>query len=168
MTELIFDPNYWQLRLDHATRLDKPHHAVFCCGDEQWQKIEAKHREILKRVISFNDYVLDAGCGYGRLLTLMPPRDDWQGNYLGVDLSPAFIEQAARLHPSRKFAVADMRSMRQLGDDWFDVAVLISIRPMIKRHGGEEEWAKCERELRRVARKLLFLEYDAKDEGSLE
>lgn len=167
MSEAISDPRYWRRRLREAGQL---HHAIFKCPLERWQRIEAKHREILKEKIGPNDSILDVGCGWGRLLTLLP--ETWRGYYLGLDLSPEFIELAKRHHPWRLFAVADIRQSYtydvRTEFKLYDWAILISIRPMMKRHLGDEEWSKVEANVRKVAKQLLYLEYDENDEGSIE
>lgn len=162
MTEPVLDTSYWKERLERAPK-DAPHHAVFRCSAELWRRIEEKHRQILTQEIKPGDSILDAGCGWGRLLDLLPR---WDGRYLGVDLSPDFVEKARWLHPTREFVVGDLRRLDF--PDTFQWAVLISIRPMMRRNLGEEEWSKMESELRRVAKRLLFLEYDDTDEGSVE
>lgn len=163
MTHPIFDPAYWRRRLEES---GEPHHAVFKCSVERWEAVADKHRQILLREIRPKTSVLDAGCGYGDLVRLMPAH--WNRDYLGVDLSPDLISRAVRSNVGLRFLVADLRSMPFLGDGWFDVAVLRSIRPMVIRNAGQGEWDAMERELRRVAKHLLFLEYDPEDEGSLE
>lgn len=160
VTKPIWKPEFWRERLERAPQR---HQAVFVCPLELWRRIEAKHREILARTIGEDDCVLDAGCAWGRLLDLMPPA--WKGCYVGVDLSPDFVALAREEHPGRTFLVADLRDCPVWGFDW---AVMISIRPMIRREMGEEVWLQVERRLRRCARKLLFLEYDPDDPGSVE
>ncbi len=164
MVEPISDPAYWKRRLETASEL---HHSVFRCPLDRWRRIEAKHRQILAKWIGQTDAVLDAGCGYGRLLDLLPPT--WTGPYVGVDLSPDMIARARQREAAgRSFYVADLRHLRFLQDGFFDWAILISVRPMVLRNLGEEEWQKMEAEIRRVARRLLYLEYDEKDGGSVE
>jgi hypothetical protein len=160
--ELIFDPNYWKRRLREA---NERHQAIFKCPKDQWEAIENKHREILKRHIMPHDSILDAGCAWGRLLTLLPK--EWVGDYLGVDLSPDFIELARKEHPAHIFEIGDLRYLSSgvLVKKVYDWAVLISIRPMIKRHQGEEVWQEIEDRLPTVADKILLLEYDVSDEG---
>lgn len=167
MSELISDPRYWARRLREANRRGEIHHAVFKCPLDRWRRIEAKHREILSRLIGPNDSVLDCGCGWGRLLNLMPK--EWVGPYWGVDLSPDFIKLAQEEHV-RLFTVCDLRDLSKHapGGSKYDWAVLISVRPMVIRNLGAEEWAKMESEIRRVAKKLLYLEYDENDEGKVE
>lgn len=166
MTEAILDPNYWRERMLRATG-GNMHHAIFRCSYERWRRIEEKHREILARTIGEDDSVLDCGCGWGRLLDLMP--DQWDGAYLGIDLSPDFVAKAERDHPEKggQFLEADLRRLPSLYQE-FDWAILVSIRPMVRRNCGDEVWAEMEGEIRRVARKLLYLEYDENDEGSIE
>jgi Methyltransferase domain len=163
MPEMIADPGYWSQRLEQALKGDL-HTAVFRCPLDRWLRIEAKHREILERTVKPLDSILDCGCGWGRLLKLMPV--NWWGRYLGVDLAPAFVKLAQELYPNREFEVGSLTHLPF--PDIFDLAILISIRPMVKRNLGEEEWDKMEVEIRKHARKLLYLEYDESDEGSLE
>jgi hypothetical protein len=184
---MILDPRYWARRLREAKRVGRLHEAVFRCPTERWLEIESKHREILARTIGDGDSVLDCGCGWGRLLTLLSK--SWYGAYLGLDLSPEFINLAREENPTRRFAVADLRGIDQVfvpsefrsveshwanrhvttvQDGEFDWGVLVSIRPMMRRNLGDEVWAKMEAEIRRVCRRLLYLEYDPQDEGSVE
>lgn len=170
MSEDILNPEYWKQRLDHAKERDL-HHSIFLCGKDQWGKIENHHRSILQQVIGPNDSVLDAGCGYGRLLTLMP--QDWIGDYVGIDLSPDFVAMARHEYPSRSFYVGDLTTFWDTGEGGhlnrrFDWAVLISIRPMVINYVGEETWRRIEKGLRRVANKLLYLEYTVDDKGEME
>lgn len=173
MTEPILSLDYWQRRLEQARAAGQLHTAVFRCPLERWQRIEAKHREILARLIGSGDAVLDCGCGYGRLLDLMPAHwdasEEGGGNYLGVDLSPDLIALAKRLHPGRVFFVGDLRKLPvEVTYQSYDVAILISIRPMVRRNCGDDVWHEMETELRRVAKKLLYLEYDPDAEESVE
>lgn len=170
MSEDIGNPVYWAQRLANAR---EPHHAIFKCSVEQWRRIETKHREILARLIGDNDSILDAGCGWGRLLDLLP--DSWRGDYLGIDLSPDFIQRAVAAYNIKSpsdcdscvdFLVGDLRTFRV--PHFCHWAVLISVRPMVRRNLGEAAWAEMEANVRRHASKLLFLEYDDADPGSVE
>lgn len=167
MKEDILNPEYWKRRLQESPP-DCLHQSVFKCDKARWELIEAKHRLILAKHILFADSVLDAGCGWGRLLDLMP--STWGGLYCGMDISPDFIEMARRMHIDRPhaFVCQDMLCLDHVGSKRFDWGVLISIRPMIKRHLGSEHWDKIEVNLKRVCVKLLYLEYDESDEGSIE
>jgi SAM-dependent methyltransferase len=172
--EPVSDPGYWAARLRAAQASDNLHHAVFRCPAERWARIGAKHREVLAATLHIDDRVLDAGCGYGDLLDLMP--DWWRGAYVGMDLSRELLDEAKRRHPQRVFLCGDLQKLTHelniavahqfLGK--FDWAVCRSMRPMIKRNLGDAAWAEMEAGLRRMARKLLFLEYDESDLGSVE
>lgn len=165
--EPIFSPEYWKQRLETAKEL---HHSIFRCPLEQWLRIEDKHRQILAATIKEYDSVFDAGCGYGRLLTLLP--ETWKGKYVGVDISEDFIDLARKNNRGTRFhpylMEGDLQCLNWLKPNSFDWAVLISMRPMIKRNKGDEVWSNIEKELRRVARRLLYLEYDEADNGSIE
>lgn len=166
MAEAILDPLYWKRRLKSVPD-DSLHHAIFKCPLERWKAIELKHTKILNETIRPTHSIMDIGCGYGRLLTMM--RESWKGGYLGVDLSPDFIEMARIDHPKRVFVQADLtKDMGQFARYTFDWGVLISIRPMIKRNLGEAIWLEMEAGLKKICRRLLFLEYDENDNGSIE
>jgi ubiquinone/menaquinone biosynthesis C-methylase UbiE len=162
VTRPIFEPSFWAERLQSAR---EPHHAVFVCPKARWDAIAANHRAILARHVMPGDGVLEAACGWGRLLDLMPA--DWRGNYLGVDLSPDFIALAGRKYPGRDFAVGDLRDLSSLEAGAFDWCVMVSLRGMVIREAGAAEWDAIERELRRVAKRLLVLEYDESEEGTV-
>lgn len=205
LPERVWDEKYWQERWELSQRVGQKHHAVFRCGEARWREIENKHREILARHIKEHDSVLDCGCGWGRLLELLPDRRVWSGPYMGVDLSPRFIhvaltEMVPRLVAKRQagaaFTVGKLEELSRivplfvdhggplttdpgeidksepippppLPRKW-DWAVMVSVRPMIIRNQGQEAWDGMEREIRKVANRLLYLEYDPFDEGSVE
>lgn len=59
---------------------------------------------------------LDVGCGPAEILALLPPVD-----YLGIDLSPPYINRARQSYGSRaRFEVGDVRD-RDVAADSFDV-----------------------------------------------
>lgn len=165
----ILNPQYWADRLAKAVNGDL-HHAIYKCPLEVWRKVENRHREIIALTIKDNESVLDCGCGWGRLLELMPPT--WRGNYLGFDLSPDFISAAEANYPrraGRAFQVRDALSgLPASWTNFFDWAVLISVRPMVIRNLGQGAWDRMEVEVRRCARRILYLEYDMDDGGSIE
>lgn len=163
----VVNPLYWKSRIDETKHLERPEHTmVYICGIEKWKRVEAKHRELLMKYVGSLGSVLDCGCGYGRLLDLMP--QSWAGDYVGIDISPDFIDMATFNYPSHEghFLVGDIRDLG-FGNQSFDFGVLISIKHMIIRNCGESEWLKMEAELKRVCKRLLFLEYDETDEGTL-
>lgn len=161
----VFDPNFWKERWE-ANKDGEPHRAVFHCSIGQFQAIEETHRRILAELVQPNDKILDAGCGYGRLLTLLP--ENWHGEYLGVDISYDLLEEAVRRHPTRTFLHVSLKNMQDVSNKYFDWAVLISIRQMIIGQVGEEDWRDINRELVRTCKRILYLEYDVNDKGEIE
>ncbi len=162
MTEPIDNPKYWKERLSKAKETGQLHHSIFRCPLERWQQIEARHRRILAEKVKDSDSILDCGCGYGRLLTLMPVA--WHGLYFGVDVSPDFVALARERHPCKLFFVGDLKAIDMVAK--CDLAVLISIRPMVIRNEGQAAWDAMEREVKRLSWRQLYLEYDPDDLGS--
>lgn len=140
--------DFWAERIARAKK-EHTHFSVYLSRPKQWEHIEAVHASILKNTVSGR--VLDAGCGYGRISGLI---DD----YTGVDFSPDFVEWAKELNPGKNFLVADLKNL-PFKDKEFDWAVASSIKEMVVGHGMPGEWDKMEKELRRVAKKVLLLEY---------
>lgn len=163
MPEPILDPEYWRVR--RASARDK-HHAIFRCPLDVWQAIERKHTSILTKHITHSTSILDVGCGWGRLHDLLPP--EWKGGYLGVDIAECFVAEARKRQYGLYMVGSAADVLRKLDTRMFDVAVLISFRPMVRRNLGEAHWELIESELRRVCHRRLYLEYDVNDEGTLE
>lgn len=83
----------------------------------------------LAEEVKDNDYVLDAGCGNGRLLEAWP---DKKINYLGFDNSFELIELAQRNYPGREFIVADILSLDSVAPDRrFDHIFCLAVLPHI-------------------------------------
>jgi SAM-dependent methyltransferase len=153
--EPIFDPTFWEDRLRNSK--GEIHRAIFNGSIDQFQPLENEHKKILRECVRPEDRILDAGCGYGRLAGLLPGR--WKGTYQGVDHCKKFIELAKSFYPAKyKFEVADLRRL-PYGDDQFDVALVCSVKAMVVRHCGEQEWKQIEKELNRVAGRILYLTY---------
>lgn len=146
---------FWRQRLERAKREEYLHHSVYLAHPTKWEEICAAHETIIRRECA-GQSVLDAGCGYGRM-------SQWcTGQYFGVDFSPDFIDEAKRLYPGRQFEVGDLANL-PFANAIFDVAVCISIKHMIVVNLGTEAWEVMERELLRVARRVLLLEYTDPD-----
>lgn len=76
--------------------------------------------EYLRFVIPVGSSVCELGCGQGELLAALEPRRG-----LGIDLSPALIEQARQRHPQLEFQVADCENLSL--DEQFDYVVLSNV-----------------------------------------
>lgn len=147
--------SFWKDRLERAKRENKLHYAVYLTRQDLWDSIAVAHQKILKREVEPTYKVLDAGCGYGRA-------SEWITNYTGVDSSPDLLRKASELYPDKKFIKADLKNL-PFKNNHFDVAFCISIKQMIRANLGEGEWQRIEDELKRVAKKVLILEYEDSD-----
>lgn len=151
----VDDPEFWRKRLEWAQEHKVPYFSIWNCQYEQWQAMIKQHAGQLTKFINPDDRVLDAGCAYGRLVELMP--HSWRGAYLGVDISPDFIEYARKLYPTRDFRVGDLRSL-PTPEEPYDWAICVMVYDMIRHSLGADYWAEVEAELRRVAKQILILE----------
>jgi ubiquinone/menaquinone biosynthesis C-methylase UbiE len=140
---------FWKERIDTA---QKDHYSVYVTGHDDWNRINEAHRDIFDKEIQPNESVLDAGCGYGRWAQRF-------NNYMGVDFSPDFIAKARKENHDKLFMVANLKEL-PFSDKTFDVAFCVSIKKMIIDNLGEDEWFHMEQELKRVAKKVLLLEYE--------
>ena len=140
------DIGFWKKRIDGETEI---HKTVYVVAKVGWDRIEAYNKKIVQKETSGK--ILDAGCGYGRM-------SEWVKDYTGIDFSPDFIALAQKRYPDKKFVIGDLRKL-PFKDREFDWAVCISIKNMIQRYVGLEDWDLMEKELKRVAKKVLILEY---------
>lgn len=152
--EDVLNPKYWSERLHTARPLFR---SVYRVKQGRMAEIEAAHTAVLEAELRERDSMLDAGCGYGRLLNSVP--GSWKGWYTGVDFCPDFIRVARQLYPTRSFVVADLRQL-PFKDKNFDVAVVCSVKHMVIRNTDEAVWAAMEEEITRVAKRVLYLEYE--------
>lgn len=149
MSKPVNDIQFWKKRIETA---QSEHYSVYVIHEQGWKRINDIHNELFDELIPKDAKVLDAGCGYGRWSEKFT-------NYIGVDFSPDFIEMAKSKYPNKTFIQADLKNL-PFKDNEFDFAFCVSIKKMIVDNLGEEEWLKMETELKRVARKLLVLEYE--------
>lgn len=150
MSKPVDKIEFWKQRIDTAV---SEHYAVYVANEPLWNRINQVHEKIIKQLINDTDKVLDAGCAYGRSSIFFNKEQ-----YTGIDFSPDFIEIAKKKYPDKDFRVMNLKNI-YLPDQKFDWAFCISMKKMIVDNCGEEEWAKMEKELKRVAKKVLILEY---------
>lgn len=147
---------FWNERILEAKKRGREHFSVYITKDTDWARIEEAHRKILSREIQKGMKVLDAGCGYGRSSEWFPPKEY---TYVGTDFSPDFIREAQQKYSGRRFIQGNLKSL-PFGALEFDIAFCISIRQMVMDNLGNREWEAMEKELKRVAKKVLILEYE--------
>ncbi len=78
----------------------------------------------LAKQVKRGDYVLDAGCGNGRLLQAF---QDKQVNYIGVDSSEKLIELARKNHPGEDFRVENILNLGKIPEINFDFVFCIAV-----------------------------------------
>ena len=132
------------------------HTSVYDIDPTTWLGILDQTKRILSDYLKPGMSLLDAGCAYGSASAYLPEGIE----YLGVDLSPDFIDIARIAYPTRQFKVADVREMHQYADHRFDFTLCRSVRRIVIDNLGQEEWDKMQRELLRVAKKLILIEYE--------
>ena len=95
------------------------------------------HRDIerlCRRLIPAGASVLDIGCGTGELLAAVAPREG-----VGVDLSPAMVEQARARFPNLEWHVGDAEAL-DFGGRTFDYIILSDLVGHL-----EDIWAAFQR-----------------------
>ena len=157
----VDDPSFWKERLDQAKLTGDIRHSVFRAPENEWQKVCQDHVNILNRLILSDWSILDAGCGYGRGVDLMPPT--FRGRYVGVDQSQDFITIAGMKYPDEEFYCENLTNL-PFDDDEFDLSICTSVMIMVVQNLGWFEWEKIQNELLRVSKRgILCLEYGVTD-----
>ena len=155
MAKPIQDEQFWNDRIEHAINSRDLRLSVFHTTKEKWQQTNADHKQILSEIIKDGDSVLDAGCGYGRLVDLLPRNI----SYKGIDQCERFISLAKRDYPEHSFEVGSLQSL-SFSNNEFDWCVCVSIMDMVLQNCGLETWRSMQSELLRVSKKgIVCLEY---------
>lgn len=154
----VTTPAFWQQRMAESPDARR---IIWDGTDQQWDQMEKRHRELLERTVQPSWSVLDAGCGYGRLLGMMPKL--WHGFYVGLDVSPDLIQMARNHWPGKSFSVCDLTQPLPLWAPKFDIAVCVMLRHMLRTHAGEEVWQKVKANILQRADRMLCLEPEGFD-----
>jgi len=153
----VNNEEYWQYRLGKAEKAGVLNYSVYLVNPSTWGQIFETHKKIIEELIPKDAKVLDAGCGYGRMSQLFTKEQ-----YTGVDFAPSLIEKAQELYPDKTFIVSKLEELPFKGKGRakpFDWVLCVSVKGMIKGKSSSEHWEKMEAELKRVGKKVLFLEY---------
>jgi len=159
MSKAIDTLKFWKDRIKHAKIDGVMHYSVYLKAT--MSDIDVRHRAIIRK-LGINKpgvRVLDAGCGYGRNAEWFPIE-----NYLGIDFSPDFIDEAVVRYPKYVFQVADLTKELPFEANHFDWAVFNSIRQMVQGNLAPEVWETMLANAKRVAKKVLILEYVAPEQ----
>lgn len=149
MPEPVSTDKFWKDRLAKADKTGSLYLSVYATVDSDWESINDCHRRICDHYLTGK--VLDVGCGYGRL-------SEWIKDYTGIDQSESLIQRGKTLYPSANLIIGNSKSL-PFKDGEFDWSVCVSLKGMIVRELGEEEWNIMEKEIKRVSKNLLVLEY---------
>lgn len=93
--------------------------------------------------------ILDVGCGPGHLLKYLRNLN-YKGEYLGIDVTPSFVEFARKHHEPKNFELGDVRDLRKFKDG-YDLVICSHVLDHML------EIAKPIHELFHTARKYLIL-----------
>jgi len=158
-------PEFWLRRIyDTLARGRDLHTIIYDTDYNTWQQIQNSTAGILDNLLSPGMKFLDAGCGYGAAYEAWQQYDSLKDvEYVGLDLSPDLLEIAKiRVldieRPSFTLILGDMRNI-PFPDGHFDFVMCRSIKGMVQDNSGDEEWNLIWKELNRVARKILLIEY---------
>lgn len=151
MSKPVDKLEFWKDRIDTAV---SEHYSVYVAHEHLWKFINTTHEKHIRKYLLNGQKVLDAGCAYGRSSVYFDKE-----NYTGVDFSPDFIAKAKEKYPDKNFIVGNLKEL-PFKDQEFDWAFCISIKRMIEDNLGKEEWLKMEKELKRVAKNVLIMEYE--------
>ena len=155
----VSDPAFWRERLKRAKQLGHIHQSVYMEPDFVWERILDEHRKLLEHILipkPFGIRLLDAGCGYGSTVPLLP--EGVLVHYWGVDISPDLVAEAKEHYPEHNWDVGDMLNLPYCNND-FDICICRSVDGMIVKNLGQEVWDAMLRELLRVAPVVALMEY---------
>lgn len=146
----VLDSKFWEDRLKDSG--DEVRLSVYRCSQDEWDRINTSHQRILSELIPPESIVLDIGCGYGRYSPMF-------GSYIGIDLSDAFIAKAKKMYPGKVFMAVDITKGIPFKDKSIEWGFSVSLRKMVIREAGEEVWNQMEKEITRVCKNYVALEY---------
>lgn len=94
---------------------------MFQVWDEggQWN-VDRVAVELLRRYPVSSKDVLDLGCGIGRYIDFLSPR-----NYFGVDHSEGMLAEGRRRHPTKAFIQSSVEEF--VPEVWYDLTLLIAV-----------------------------------------
>lgn len=150
---------FWRNRLSDARLRGEIHRTIWDVDIQTWDAALESHRRLLFGLLAPTQRairLLDCGCGIGALVSLLPP---WV-EYTGVDVSPDLIEEAKARHPGRagRFHRGNLRAL-PWSPGSFDVAICRGLEGAITANLGVEAWREMEREIVRVADRVVVLSY---------
>lgn len=151
---------FWKQRLLNAHVTGRGlHTAVYDTDPENWDNIQNQTRNLIHKYASNKSVILDAGCAYGPLYSLIPNG----AAYVGIDISPDFIEIAGLRNPGADFRVGDLSNLKEFPDRFFDLTICRAVENMLKENNQGQLWERIRRELIRVSNTVLLMDYGTEE-----
>ena len=133
-----------------APRYDARNRLFSLTRDQAWRRRAAK-----RAALRPGQTVLDLCTGTGKLAHELLPYVRPGGRVVGVDFSPAMLEQARRLEPEVEFRLGDVSRLADADESVDAVTIAFGLRNLIDRNGALTE-------MRRVLRpggRVVILEF---------
>lgn len=116
--------------VQHYERLLAEHGATPRGADFRDEASQRVRFERLDRLVLRTESVCDLGCGYGAYFEHLRALG-WEGDYLGIDLTPGMIEAAKTLHLGGRFAV---------GSEPLPAESVVASGIFNVRYGDDQSW----------------------------
>ena len=133
-----------------APRYDARNRLFSLTRDQAWRR-RAAERAALRP----GQTVLDLCTGTGKLAHELLPYVRPGGRVVGVDFSPAMLEQARRLEPEVEFRLGDVSRLADADESVDAVTIAFGLRNLIDRNGALIEM----RRVLRLGGRLVILEF---------
>lgn len=150
---------FWRDRLSSARVRGEIHRTIWDVDIATWDRTLESHRRLLAELLTPTTRairLLDCGCGIGSLVPILPAKVE----YTGIDVSPDLIDEAKARNPglATRFHQGNLRAL-PWSPGAFDVAVCRGLEGAITANLGVGAWREMEREIVRVADRVVVLSY---------
>lgn len=166
MSKSVETSNFWRSRLYNAIAFGKELHTVIYDIDYGgWTGIQSETRGLVERYTTPGSNVIDIGCGYGSLYEALMWIPRIPVRYTGIDVSSDLIEIGKLRHPEANLIQKDASDLNCYRKNEFDLAVLRSMKAMLINNGKQSVWEAIYQESKRIAKRVLIIEYDIEGPG---
>ena len=149
-------PEYWSSRVTKvlANPATPTYKTVLDTTSNGWDKVQSHSKEILAKYTKPGESILDAGCGYGAII---PITTKLKLQYHGVDYCRDMIDLALAANIGIPFTLASLDNL-PFSNHQFDWAFCRGVEGSTKTLVSNKKWRAIQRELLRVARKLILVD----------
>lgn len=168
MTLPVSDPNFWTSRMfDTLARGRELHTIIYDIDPDTWMRIQKTTAGILQRHVPEGSKILDAGCGYGAIYDCFHYHDVLMTlDYTGVDIAPNLIRIGKEKNPAANLIVGDLKNL-PFKESEFDFVICRSVADMLKNNQLGDDWEIITRELYRVGKAVILIEYTNMEDYSI-